>query len=283
VNVMEAPRLLEGVEDEFVARVATHLRDLTPSLRRELVEEVRAHLRDRPPCCDEDALWTQLGTPTDYSVALREVHGLIRERVDWWARWLAVPRARRGVLLIVSALTIVMLLGGGLTLRWWLIWHADVQQVSASVTWAASNGVGDLSTADGITWQDSAHPSVRIDFSKHRDVVLEVVVLADRPPERVTLPFLEWLPGSSWSSLATVVSATIDPRRTDQGAVADRPVGDSYVLRIHLRGVCRSTKPNATSHGLGAVRLHYRALGRARYTDLDLDASVELSGVDETC
>ena len=117
---------LPVLERRYFREVAGWLTDVPEGARQPMLELCRDHLLDRPAASEPSDLPWKLGQPREYARSIRTDAGLGPERRDLWARWIALPAARRFRRIAASVLLVVIVVGGAATWTWWTGWQAKI-------------------------------------------------------------------------------------------------------------------------------------------------------------
>jgi hypothetical protein len=269
-------RPLDPHERQYLALVGRHLRDVDRATRADVLRAANDHLTDRPRTPDEDALRRELGSPREYAVSLRAAHGLGPERTDWWARWIAISRARRWAGVLVVLLLVVGTITGVATYRSWSDWKAGIHNNGFGATWVDESdpldGITDVRTMRDIevTVPFRAGEVVQVAalLSSERAVTVDEIVIDTAPTLNFEFVGVETRPmnGTIWEPFT--------PFRLDRD-------GDPGAAARWVRVLLRFTDCAGFAGGGGPVldrlEVRYHARGRDRAEVVPLIGSVVLA------
>jgi hypothetical protein len=256
-------RLLADHERVWLREVEAHLRDLPPAVRDSAVRTAEEHVGDRPASADRAELEAALGAPGIYAAALRA------ELAPVSAADAPVRRPRLWVGAVV-VLTIAVLVGGLLALRWWRGWQASVVAPGLGVSYADGHpqeGITRTSTAVSsqvdVAWD--ADRALRLDVSLAANEHIRVTAVELRQPYAALLA----VHGQEAAPASTLAFLPFHPFELARG--------QEWRVRTTFGFVgCR-----AYGAGSGLIfdhlELTYEAKGRTRHLDVPLAALVSVT------
>lgn len=279
---------LPRLEQNYFRQVAYWLDDVPEVRRKPMLEQCRDHLLDRPAAEEPaDLTWT-LGEPREYARAIRTDAGLGPERRDFWARWIALPAARRirRVALVVVTLATV---GTGIGIwSWWVDWQAQIVLPGFRPSFRPA-----LPAGPPVSLETSDFPRARFvaQYDASRALYLEYQFLPDRPirVDAISLPDsqlalgpvevtrIDWRPSGAYVGRPGRPPPPIPTYRAWPPGVVE-PKLDGVWVRLRLRFRNCGYWPSPSSFTFNQLRVRYHALDRERTAMLDLPTPVAIVG-----
>ena len=281
---------LPVLERRYFRQVAWWLSDVPETARQSILEQVRDHLLDRPAASEPSDLTWKLGEPREYAQSIRADAGLGAERRDFWARWIALPPARRFRRVGASIVLVGAVVGGAATWAWWTGWQAKVWVTAASYQFEPPLA-SKVAVPPAIDPKNPFPPDREIfQYDGSHQLLLEYQLVTDRPirVDEIRLPGagryapvrvieVDWRPSGTYIDRPVRAPPPRPKYRAWQPSVVE-PRFDGIWVRLRLRFHNCEHLQSPGSISYNQLRVRYHALGRERTAMINLYRPLAITG-----